>query len=490
MWELLRVHRKEWRLWATGVVLVALLLIPRFFGTEHSPFHGDEPKIQLLWDSYAREGRVPTSGIAGTRGLSYGPTALWLYSPLRWLTDSVAALSVWHILFFLTGQLCVLWVIRGFEGWTAAFVLGSLWFASPELTHFSQKPWDNTFLVFTLGVSLLAWARGSGVGLGVGLGLSIGTHLMSAASVLSFGLDWLFRRKMRALLIATCVAGACLIPYFLALLAKGFQAAPGYDSVLDKVVRGVLQVPAFVWGQTRWFTTSEFGYFLGGTLRGVKSYMDPLTGLLTEFDFALPLRVAAILGLGLSLLKWRESSRLMKLGLVSFGATYVYYVSVGLDVSQPHYGFPIWWVSGLGLWTVWKRIPMRFQIHTRIYLVAVLWINANFHFAFQRKVWADGGVRSVHYGPSPASVAVWSKSVCERDDVKELKCIAIHLPDGMPSTVDPMSLEYGISHEPTCNLNAVRIQWRRQGSPQPMDCREIALEYETDSARLRVRTEN
>src|ERR1035437_543252 len=78
------------------LVLAILLYAIRFLYLDQTPFISDEPQLQMMLDQHLKEGSLPTHGLLGTRGVVYGPVALWFYAPVRLLTDEVSFIAAWH----------------------------------------------------------------------------------------------------------------------------------------------------------------------------------------------------------------------------------------------------------------------------------------------------------------------------------------------------------------------------------------------------------
>ena len=147
----------------------------------------------MLVDQHLSHHSLPTHALRGTKGVVYGPTALWLYLPVRLFTDSVPWIVGYHALLQCLGFLLLFLTLRSLFALRVALWTLGLVVASPYLFFYARLPWDNTFLVLLVPLILLWLARlgkqvsriGSWVGLGFTCGLVFNLHLMALPVILA-----------------------------------------------------------------------------------------------------------------------------------------------------------------------------------------------------------------------------------------------------------------------------------------------------------------
>ena len=106
------------------LLLAVLFFLLRFLYLSQVPFINDEPALQLLLEKHMASGTLPVLGLAGSVGLRYGPSALWLYWPIRLFTHDVNFLTAAYCCYFGIGfALLFLAIKRSLGGRVAAWTL-------------------------------------------------------------------------------------------------------------------------------------------------------------------------------------------------------------------------------------------------------------------------------------------------------------------------------------------------------------------------------
>lgn len=356
--------------------LAALFILARFLDLGSAPFINDEPQLQLMLDRHFAEHTFPRHGLAGTRGVLYGPTALWLYAPLRLLTDDVAWIAAYHVLLHCVGLVLVFFAI-----WTSVGLETALWTlllmaSSPYLFFYARLCWDNTFLIPLTALTLFCIARlerdatrlGAWFGLGLAAALVFNLHLMAlpviaAAALVALPIAWRNRRALRTLiglLVATATFALTVAPYLKVVwssLRQQSQAGFTREALSHAL-------PDTLLGTGTYLSAAGMDYFMTDAMSSIMGRL----GLLASGPYlAWIVRIVAWAWLGLTLLRGsvlvrgsaREHSFKQLLtarfgpgafpAVAQFGCAYfvifaLYYYLVHPYPFHPHYFMTTFWL--------------------------------------------------------------------------------------------------------------------------------------------------
>jgi hypothetical protein len=191
-----RVNRLPWI--AVGLAFAAL---PAVLFPGDAPFVNDEPTLILLALKANAAHTLAASGLAGTRGVPYGPFSVWIYQALLCLTHDPIKLVMVHAVALAFGTLLALHLIsRDARLWPAFAVVIAL---SPHLWFQARQLWDNPFNIPVCALALAAYvcflANRSPLALALAIsGMAIAPliHLMALAFVVPVALHMLvFERR-------------------------------------------------------------------------------------------------------------------------------------------------------------------------------------------------------------------------------------------------------------------------------------------------------
>lgn len=337
---------------ASGVALRAL-----WPGTTW--FIGDEPRLLTLALDLWRDADPFRLGIPGTRGLSYGPVALWFFAPLVGLSLPLEIVVLVKSLASLAGVLVGLrWWFGGRPILLAVVVLAT---HAPYGLLYDRAPWDNPLVVplCALGVGAyrrwldLGRARWLG-GAGLALAMAVATHPMSLPVLIGVSVHlsgyivaWLRGRRPlpRAGLAAFAVGASPAIVYAVAaILARPEGAA---SSVAWKPVEALRALEG-----VRYFTFLDFSQFMGDP--------DALAPMLRALHLAssvlLVAAVAAVLAVLTDRRPWSERVRDPAIGLTCLILTLHVLIHAAFGLSaEPHYANGAWpaLLAVMGLGATW-----------------------------------------------------------------------------------------------------------------------------------------
>jgi hypothetical protein len=452
----------------------AILCLLRLVDLNSAPFLNDEAQLQLLVDQHLRNHTVPLVGLMGTHAIHYGPAALWLYLPIRLVTDQVNTIIACYAAVLIAGHwllVAAVWKSAGKEvsAWVAAFIA-----ASPYLVFYSRLPWDNTFLIpltALLCFSVVWIDRGLGVIpwllLGFAGGLIVDLHLMALPVLLAALLTLLptlvgrvgrpetRRSVIRGAAIGGTMFLALVIPYFSQVwseLSSGHQ----FDPTLPHIGTGWEFAP-------RYFSWTGMGYFLegpgnframvfGGGLLGKLFYVDP----------SYVLRIAAWVLLPLTgwrmIRRWNSVPAIQRMAFFCFALLLVYYGGLDMNMRHPHYFLPIWWV--MIFFGAVSLTETRAVARVVLASAAVLTLAMNLVFIIAAHAWIAGnhGTRGQHYGSVHAELEHAVSGICsdiaarrgpEADPVNRAP-VPLSIRVSEETAVFPLPIAYYVNHEPAC----------------------------------------
>jgi hypothetical protein len=464
--------------------LAISLTLLRFASLRMAPFIADEPVFQMLVDDHIHARTLPTHALQGSKGVDYGPSALWMYLPLRLVTSNVYCIFALHIFYHCTGLVLLFLAIRRSVGATAAWWTWLIVAASPYLFFYARLPWDNTFLVLFTGMllyflSILATRPASflgWLGLGLSCALVFNLHLMSvpvlvAALAMAPGLISRAPKRGRALLAAfvgAAAMGATMFPY-LRVIADQLAGSSPFKITTEALTHAL---PEAFLGTKVHLTFAGMNYFFEQAFPHVVGELGPLAwfGHLGWF--------VAILGwgcivitLGGIALRWiRRSgpsmSRLpivVRFGLAYFLILLLYFYGVRPYPLHPHYFMSAYWL--LPFFAVWAIGKFRrgLQWAARGVVGVMLFANIAFVFVAHRHVSANHGTRGLRYSSISEETREAIRSIC-----------AVAKEVGNPKVSVDLSPVPGVRSAP--------FEWFARHLPE---CERIVLSFSQDAAPAR-----
>lgn len=486
MKKLFAEDRAVWVLFAFAALLCAL----RFVDLNSAPFIQDEPQLQLLADQALAHHVIPWMGLEGTHGVHYGPTALWIYLPIRFFTDRINPIVAYFVAISIAGYALLTWAVWKSNGkkvaaWVAAFLA-----ASPYLFFYSRLAWDNTFLIPLIAAlcvcvvkideknTLMPW-----IFLGVISGLIFNLHLMAvpilAAAAITTLPAVIRRRSFAPVAVAAVCFSVIVVPY-LKLLLSGPPASQ-FDPFLRHIGSGLKLTP-------RYFTWWRIEYFIEGPAHAnILIFGNGILGKLFSHDPSFLLKISA--WCLFPLIAWKMLKRanpvpaMTRMAFFSFVFLMLYYGGLLLDLNQSHYMVPIWWVMMfLGALAIVES-PGPLKILLSAAGAVTLLMNFVFICAAHGWIVKNHGTRGTHYTPVHVELEDAIGGIC-RD-------IAHRHPgssDPVPVWVDPWhvngifppAIEFYFKHEPDC-LGRRMVSFRQD---QPVPGMERYVLYYKDADEL------
>jgi hypothetical protein len=400
-----------------ALALCALGCVPLLWPGD-APFINDEPLLIQKALRHLQAGALAGSGIEGTKGVVYGPLAVWIYTLLLWLTKDLTVVVALRALLCTAATAWGLLLLCRFDR-TLRPVLLALALLSPYLWFYSRLLWDNTFQIPLAVLALGAYAsfcvRPAAWRLGLTLTCLCGMfllHLMSLSLILPvlghclwFHRGWL-RAHRRAVAGLILLCAGLVSPYLVALvrsalsasqkvadLAAGAGAAAGPPPPLLRWEGWVF--PLF---GGRLFSAQGLDYFFGpGWARGW-----PLRGLAAVTWLGLPLVWAGILLCAARVRRWHRAGRPravegeVHLALLALGVLGCMVLQHGImqAFGHPHYYSATWVCFFYFLWTALSAAGRGGLVLSGVYGVALAGVLGALIVTVHR----EGGNQGMHYG--------------------------------------------------------------------------------------------
>ena len=488
-----RVRSEAFRWWPAWVLVAGGLLAlgSRFVDRELESYVLDEPQLQDVAARDAAAGHwASISALRGTRGLRYGPTALWFYTAVHRVAGPRPEAGIVAAGLFLTGAACVLaWVLARRSQAPPLVLAVGLWIAaaSPFAFLWSRQGWDNPLLAGFAALTVAALARPGPlhpwalVLAGVGVGLGVGTHLMAVPLavavvlvVIGEGTGW--RSRLVALGAFVLAATVVLLPYLWALLHEAAVAAPaagiGVAGRLGRAVEALVTPFAQVAGL-------GLGYFFDGewprftaerTAGGMLGVVGPLVATVVG--------VGTLLGLVLGLRAPSPAHRrVARLALWTWGLHAAFLGLLALP-PEPHYQQPVLWIPlaawAIGAATLWPRRPRGAAVLGGVAVAVGLW-GVGLQRSWMGWIRENGGTRGTHYGlPIGAQRQALAEACSATTPGVALEPQVI---------VFPASLRSLARTEPACREHRVEVCGGRC-PPLPPGWSVASLRYAGPGARL------
>lgn len=384
-----------------------------------APFINDEPLLIRKALRHLQAGALAGSGIEGTKGVVYGPLAIWIYTLLLSITRDLTAVVALRALLCTAATAWGILILCRVDR-TLRPVLGALALLSPYLWFYSRLLWDNTFqiplAVLSLGAYASFCARPAAWRLALALSGLCGMfllHLMSLSLIvpvlghcLWFHRGWLRANRRAAVgLVLLCVA--LVSPYLLALARSALSASQKVAELAGAGAAGSGPAPPLL----RWegwvfpllggrlFSAQGLDYFFGeGWARG------PLRALAALTWVGLPLVWAGVLLCAARVRRWHRAGRPrsaevgaeVHLSLLALGALGCMVLQNGImqAFGHPHYYSATWVCFFYFLWTALSAAGRAGMVLAGVYGVALAGVLG----AILVTVHRDGGNQEMHHG--------------------------------------------------------------------------------------------
>ena len=410
------------------LIVAAALCALRFFDLNSAPFINDEPQLQLLLDQHLAAHSFPVIGLWGTHSVRYGPAALWFYYPVRLITDQVNSIIACFAMIIVAGfalMVAGVWksVGKNTAAWVAAFAA-----SSPYLFFYSRLPWDNTLLIFVVALVCLCVVRldhkasdlDSAL-LGVGCGLIFNLHLMALPIFGAVALTlfpavhrrWNESRELRVRtlkgLVISIVLFACVIFPYLRVVWQTLLKSHQFSPLLPNLGSGLKHTG-------RYLSWSAMGYFLEGPKDFRDMLFDRPLSMIYRLDPSILLKIAAWAGVlitGWKLLKRKEPvPAIQRMAFFSIVLLMLYYAGLSMDMNQPHYFMPIWWVMIFFAALAIEKSHGKLRALLTVAGVATIGMNIFFVFAAHCWILQNHGTRGIHYTPVHADLESVVGQIC------------------------------------------------------------------------------
>ena len=135
-----------WMEWLILAVIVAVGAWLRFQHLELLEFKGDEAFAANRALEFVRGGKLPTSGLMSSVGVSNPPLFIWLLIPMFFITSSVAAVCCLIALLGLVAVVVTWWIGRKYYGPLTGLVAAALFATAPWAVIYSRKIWAQDFV--------------------------------------------------------------------------------------------------------------------------------------------------------------------------------------------------------------------------------------------------------------------------------------------------------------------------------------------------------
>ncbi len=135
--------RIEWLILA-GIVVVGAWL--RFQHPELLEFKSDEAFAANQALEFVRGGKLPTSGLMSSVGVSNPPLFIWLLIPMFFLTSNIAVVCGMISALGLAAVVATWWIGRRYYGSVSGLVAAALFASGPWAVVYSRKIWAQDFV--------------------------------------------------------------------------------------------------------------------------------------------------------------------------------------------------------------------------------------------------------------------------------------------------------------------------------------------------------
>ena len=132
--------------WLILAVIVAVGAWLRFQHLELLEFKGDEAFAANRALEFVRGGKLPTSGLMSSVGVSNPPLFIWLLIPMFFITSSIAGVCCLIAALGLAAVVATWWIGRKYYGPLTGLVAAALFATAPWAIIYSRKIWAQDFV--------------------------------------------------------------------------------------------------------------------------------------------------------------------------------------------------------------------------------------------------------------------------------------------------------------------------------------------------------
>ena len=419
------------------VMLIAVGMLPLVWPGD-TPWINDEPLlIARALELRSHPGDfLNVQGLRGTVGVSYGPTAVWIYSLLLNVSRNPVELVRLRAALFMSIILgALLWLSKSVPRLRPAAAIALI--ASPYVWLYSRQLWDNTFIVplgalaFAAYVSFMRLPRPHKLWLAfVPLCLCALTHLMImplvlvlAAHAFFFNKAWL-RAHARTVAAMALLALLMALPWLIHTVRDLLHAAPVIPSPWPAPTMRPPPDPRIHWWTVlfspllggRLLSAQGFDYFLGKRWWAHPAWLPPF------YFITWVAHLFCWIGLAVSALRVRDClrSRLPKdldfhLALIAVGIVSVNWVMQAAvwHFPHPHYFNGVWIAFAYLAWTTVTSPPGNALLRTSIRLFGAAWAVSMVIVlgCVMNQIHLNAGNRVIHFGPILASQVQAAKTL-------------------------------------------------------------------------------
>lgn len=416
------------------LALLFLLALPRLAFPGDVPFIADEPVIVDRALDGLDAGEVVRTGLAGTRGATYGPVPTWIYQLALWLTSDLRSVALMKVTLVtaLTGLAIVL-LARNVAGLSPA--LGAFALLSPYLWFYSRDLWDNSFAIPFSAMLLaayteylaserlryLAWTALFAMA-------CLLTHLMTTPLVGAVAIHFLVTRRRqltgsRRFALRVVPVGLVCLVVVLSYVGQGSGNALS-NLLWSPSARSLI----FSLDGFRLFTLVGFDYVIGawnavglGPVARLLSTFTYVVGAYGVFEVTRELRSDVPS-------TRREVARVLAVAFVFF----ILLADGERLAEHPHYYNGVWVVFFLFWWVGMSRLLAR--AWARRLFVAQLVVMSVFLVGLGAWLHVNHGTKSLHYGPTLGNQMVVAREL-DRLGVEDAPPSPAHHPRLFPQAI-------------------------------------------------------
>lgn len=416
-------------------LLTFVLAAAHFVDPGTAPFSWDIQFLQHHVQNALNTGSVPLRSLDSTRGIAYGPQAVWMYWLVRHVTSAPAAGIAVHMMTFGTAFIMLHLAMRKLYGGERALWSTLLALSSPFLFFYMRFAWDNTLLVPASALVVLgfAWLEQPQrlrrfeplpwLLIGLGNGIALNTHPMALplflASLATIGQfarrhtvsrhEWVWGGS---LFLGPVVI--ILAPYLISLFASmnggpSAHFAPRIAYFGDHLLRAFQHISAwgmdYFWDRNPVALTRDWPDFLTALIG--KDYLGHLLRLIC-FVFLLHNSDHLVH----TLARW----------MLGFMLVYYSFFHVSID---PHYYQAAWWIAFVLVADTLYHLAGGLSVAMRTLVAAVIFLNIVYIGTSLAVLGRDGGTRGVVFGATYTNQRKLAGELCADMDARQVTEAAV-----------------------------------------------------------------
>ena len=440
------------------LILLSALFCLRYLSFDFAPFNGDEASLQLAAREALASGEIPWLGLAGTAGMRYGPTGIWFYSVLRWISTNLEFAFFVHTTLHGLGFLLQGIVFQRILKANILLPFLALAWSAPIFWISSRNIWDNSLQVFlfgVLGVLLFPPERASvgkkltltparAIFSGLVAGLLVNLHLMTVPLVGVYFL-WAWKAgklRSREILWVAAVGLLLVLPYLIVAVGapQPIRSDPKpWIHALHRAMIFPLLLPGLV-------LSGRVAYFFD---QPWEAWAGPLARLWSDFGLS---GVLQLVGFGFGVFGLaclpKRARTFVVLALVAYGG-FVSVLRLNIQI-HPHYWNPVFGLSVL-LWALgWNALFERRKRTAMLILSVLLAVNVSAIALIQLKVNAERGFRGAHWGAGVGELGRIAAQYCGSQELRSKYSPRQFALDPRLGFDPSLALEFLISEIPGC----------------------------------------